>query len=67
MSTSMVLLLIPLVLIELVMKAVALRDLWTREGIVPQERWLWTAAIVFISTFGWLAYLLIGRQRNPAS
>ena len=62
MSSTLILLLLPLILIELIMKVVALRDLWTREGFSSQDRWLWTAAIVVISTLGWLAYLLAGRN-----
>ena len=62
--TTIALLIIPLAVIEMVMKIVALRDIWTRKDIESEVRWGWTIVIVFVSVFGWLAYLIAGRTRR---
>ena len=62
--TTITLLIIPLAVIEMVMKIVALRDVWRRKDIESEVRWGWTIVIVLVSTLGWLVYLLAGRKRR---
>ena len=62
--TTISLLIIPLAVIEMVMKIVALWDIWTRKDIESEVRWGWTIVIVLVSTLGWLVYLLAGRKRR---
>ena len=53
-------LLLPFVLLELALKAVALRDLVRREG-VKGPKWAWALIIVFVNFFGSIVYLAFGR------
>jgi len=62
--TTIALLIIPLAVIEMVMKIVALRDIWRRKDIESEVRWGWTIVIVLVSVLGWLVYLIAGRQRR---
>ena len=57
-------LIIPLAVIEMVMKIVALLDVWRRKDIESEVRWGWTIVIAFVSILGWLVYLIAGRQRR---
>ena len=54
-------LILPLLVVELIMKTIALRDLWRREK-VKGNKWLWTGIILFVSLFGPISYLLLGRE-----
>ena len=62
--TPIALLIIPLAIIEMAMKVVALLDVWRRKDIESEVRWGWTIVIVLVSTLGWLVYLLAGRKRR---
>ena len=62
--TTVALLIIPLAVIETVMKIVALLDVWKRKDIESEVRWGWTIVIVLVGIFGWLAYFFIGRKRR---
>jgi hypothetical protein len=52
---------LPLLIVELVMKTITLLDLWRRERVKGNRR-LWTVIILFVSMFGWISYLLLGRE-----
>jgi hypothetical protein len=54
-------LLVPIILLELTLKGVALRDLIRREQTSP-PRWVWALIILFVSTIGPISYLLLGRE-----
>jgi hypothetical protein len=54
-------LLIPVLLIELVLVVVALRDLINRER-TKGPKWAWALIILFFNFFGPIVYLLIGRE-----
>jgi hypothetical protein len=56
-------LIIPLVVIQLVLMAVALFDLAHREK-VRGPKWLWAIVIIFGEMIGPVAYLLVGRQEE---
>ena len=62
--TPIALLIIPLAIIEMAMKVVALLDVWRRKDIESEVRWGWIIVIVLVSTLGWLVYLIAGRQRR---
>ena len=53
--------LIPILLLQLVLMVVALRDLIRRQG-TRGPKWMWVIIILFVNTFGPIAYLLIGRE-----
>jgi hypothetical protein len=53
--------LIPIILLQIVLIVVALRDLMGRER-TKGPRWVWTLIIVFVSLFGPIIYLLAGRE-----
>jgi len=53
--------LIPILLLQLVLMVVALRDLIRRQ-VTRGPKWMWVIIILFVNTFGPIAYLLIGRE-----
>ncbi len=53
--------LIPILLLELALLVVALRDLIRRER-TKGPKWAWALAIVLISIIGPVAYLMFGRE-----
>ena len=63
-SAALVVLIAPLVILELAFKFLALQDLWRRDDLPRNVQMSWVAVIVLISTLGWLAYFLVGRQRR---
>jgi hypothetical protein len=56
-------LLIPLIVIQLILMAVALFDLAHREQ-VRGPKWLWVIVIVVGEMIGPVAYLLVGRKEE---
>ncbi|MGD9406222.1 MAG: PLD nuclease N-terminal domain-containing protein [Anaerolineae bacterium] len=54
-------LLIPVILLELALMAVALVDLFHRER-TRGPKWAWALVIVFINLIGPILYLLLGRE-----
>lgn len=56
-------LLIPIILIELVLLAIAFSDLLRRKKVRGQK-WAWALAILFIQIFGPIAYLIFGREEE---
>ena len=59
---SILLLLIPVVLIELGLKAFALLDLLRRERAKGLPKWGWALVILLVNLFGPIAYLVLGRE-----
>jgi hypothetical protein len=56
------LLLLPLILLQLGLMIAALVDLFRRERVAGGNKWVWGLVIVFVSTFGPLAYFVFGRK-----
>jgi len=54
-------LLIPIILLNIGLIIVALRDLLRRER-TKGPKWAWVLVILFINIFGPIIYLLIGRE-----
>jgi Phospholipase_D-nuclease N-terminal len=64
-STSLVLILLPLVLIELGLVVFSLVDLLRPERrVVGNNKLVWALVIVFIGTIGPIVYLLAGRKQS---
>lgn len=55
-------LLIPILIIDLGLIAVALWDLYKRERVKGGNKWVWLAVILLIGTFGPIIYLVVGRE-----
>jgi uncharacterized membrane protein YhaH (DUF805 family) len=60
-SSKLIALLIPVIIIELGLLIIALLDLVKRER-TRGPKWVWALVIIFINIFGPIAYLLFGRQ-----
>ncbi|MGE5333319.1 MAG: PLDc N-terminal domain-containing protein [Nitrososphaerota archaeon] len=62
-DTGILLAIIPLVLIDLAMVIYCIIDLYKPERRVKGgNKLVWLLVILLVSTFGWLAYLLFGRE-----
>lgn len=61
---AMIPLLIPLVVIQLVLIGITLRDLVTRKRVKGGNKLVWGLVIVFIQYFGPILYLIIGREED---
>jgi glucose uptake protein GlcU len=62
-NTTLLLALLPLVLIEVGVVIYCIVDLYKPERRVRGgNKVVWLLIILLISTFGWLAYLLVGRE-----
>lgn len=62
-NTTLLLALAPLVLIDVGMVIFCIVDLYKRDRRVRGgNKTLWLLIIVLVSTFGWVAYLLAGRE-----
>ncbi len=55
---------LPIIVLELILKAVALMDLARRSnaGVKGGRRWPWLLGILFVSTIGPVVYLAWGRD-----
>jgi len=59
-----------LVVVQLVLQAYALVDLWRRPraSVAGERRWLWLLVILFVSNaVGPILYLAVGRRPLPAA
>ncbi len=64
-STSLTLILLPLVLIELGLVVFSLVDLFRPERrVVGNNKLLWALIIVLVGTIGPIVYLLAGRKQS---
>lgn len=62
-DTGILLAIIPLVLIDLGMVIYSIVDLYKADRRVRGgNKLVWLLVILLVSTFGWLAYLLFGRE-----
>lgn len=61
---EMIPLLIPLLVIQLVLIGIALRDLVRRKRVKGGNKLLWGLVIVFIQYIGPILYLTIGREED---
>ena len=61
---EMIPLLIPLVVIQLVLIGIALRDLVRRKRVRGGNKLVWGLVIVFIQYIGPILYLIIGREED---
>ena len=62
-DTGILLAIIPLALIDLAMVIYSIVDLYKPDRRVKGDNKLvWLLVILLVSTFGWLAYLLFGRE-----
>lgn len=62
-DTGILLAVIPLVLIDLALVIYCVIDLYKPERRVKGgNKLVWLLVILLVSTFGWLAYLLFGRE-----
>lgn len=59
--TSLLPLLIPLILLQLILIIVAVRDLVRRER-TRGLKWVWAVIILFVNLIGPIVYLAIGRE-----
>ena len=66
-NTQLALLLIPLLLVDLVLIAVALVDWARRSRYRHLTRWVWLLVIVLLSTLGPILYLTLGRAEDQES
>lgn len=63
MDTTLLLLLLPLVIVDLTMRVVALVSL-ARRPRVRGPKLVWVLIILCVSFFGWAGYFLFGRQES---
>jgi len=61
---EMIPLLIPLLVIQLALIGIALRDLVRRERVKGGNKLIWGLVIVFVQYIGPILYLTIGREEN---
>ncbi len=62
-DTGILLAIIPLALIDLAMVIYSIVDLFKPDRRVKGDnKLIWLLVILLVSTFGWLAYLLFGRE-----
>ena len=64
MSSQMLLIILPLGVIELGLLAFALNDLIKRKKVKGGNKWVWAAAVVFISLIGPIVYFVLGREEE---
>ena len=62
--SAMIPLLIPLLVIQLILIGIALRDLVRRKRVKGGNKLLWGLVIVFIQYIGPILYLIIGREED---
>jgi hypothetical protein len=64
-STSLVLILLPLIVIELGLVVFSLVDLFKPERrVIGDNKLVWALVIVVVATIGPIVYLLAGRKEN---
>ncbi|GAK08893.1 MULTISPECIES: PLD nuclease N-terminal domain-containing protein [Geomicrobium] len=56
-------LVLPLIIIEFILKIIAFIDLYRRES-TSLPKWLWALIILFVNTIGPILYLVLGKQRR---
>ncbi len=64
MSGQLIALLVPLVIIQLTLVIIALRDLIRRGKVTGDNKWVWAAVILFGNLVGPIIYLVAGRKEE---
>ncbi len=64
MSQQMILILLPIILIELALLIIALRDLIKREKVTGGNKWVWGVVIVVFEIIGPIVYFVAGRREE---
>ncbi|WP_320121305.1 PLD nuclease N-terminal domain-containing protein [uncultured Sphaerochaeta sp.] len=64
MNTETIILILPLLLLELILKIVCLRDWLHREEFNALPKTAWLLVFLFINAFGPIVYLIYGRKTN---
>jgi len=59
---SLLLMLIPLVVVQLILQVVALVDVYRRETVTGGKKWIWVLVIIFGEIIGAALYLILGRK-----
>jgi branched-subunit amino acid transport protein AzlD len=62
---SMLPLLLPIIILELVLIVVCLRDLVKRKEVLGGNKVVWALVIIFVQIIGAALYLFIGRKESP--
>jgi branched-subunit amino acid transport protein AzlD len=57
--------LIPVLIIEIILIVICLRDLIRRKEVLGGNKLLWVIVIVFVQIIGAVLYLTIGRKETP--
>ncbi len=57
--------LVPLLILEIVLIVIALRDLISRKEVLGGNKLVWVLVIIFFSLIGSVLYLIIGRKEPP--
>ncbi|MCB9762507.1 MAG: PLDc_N domain-containing protein [Alphaproteobacteria bacterium] len=65
-DSQLLLLALPLVALDVLLRVVALVQLYRAERVRWDSKPLWAALILLVSTFGWLAWFIVGRPSDPA-
>jgi hypothetical protein len=67
MSTTLILALIPLIVIQLALQIYALYDIYQHQGARPPlPTWAWVLIVVFGEIIGVIVYFAIGRKEDAA-
>lgn len=53
---------IPIILIDLGLKCLALIDLYRRNSVLGGKKWPWAIIIVFVNLLGSVVYLVLARK-----
>ncbi len=64
MTTAVLLLLLPILIIEFGLLIFALVDLVRRQKVRGGNKWLWGILIVFVSYIGPILYFVLGREEE---
>lgn len=61
-NAGMLPLLMPLIVLQLILQAVALVDLYKRETVTGNKKWAWILVIIFGGILGAAIYFIFGRK-----
>ena len=64
-NSTLILVLMPLIVLQLGLQLYAVYDIWKRWEITP-ERWLWVIVVLVAGLLGPLAYFVLGRKGGEA-
>ena len=62
---SMLPLILPVLVIEIVLIVICLRDLVKRKEVLGGNKVVWAVVIIFVQIIGAVLYLTIGRKESP--